>query len=157
MTFVRERFRVIEVAVLAGLGCTVPPVEIGEKGCPCIEGYSCRIRTGECFIAPTAPVVGLGCIIYVDRKLYCSNDAPSNMHAEPVGSSPVVNELLTQYSYFECWGTGELHQGGNTTWYYAQGDDGSHTYGWLPGFHVKTPSTFDGDPRKYGFSACAPP
>ena len=47
----------------------------------------------------------------------------------------------TTTSWFTCWGTGQLHAGGNTTWYYTQGDDNGH-WGWVPAVDLETPSSF---------------
>ena len=38
------------------------------------------------------------------------------MYASDNYTSGVVNHLRTTESWFKCWGTGQLHAGGNTTW-----------------------------------------
>jgi hypothetical protein len=66
-----------------------------------------------------------------------------------------VNVLRSSYSWFDCWGTGESHAGGNNTWYYTVGDDNA-VRGWIPGVDINTPDTFDEDPAALGFAPCTP-
>src|SRR5262249_27591262 len=67
--------------------------------------------------SPILPDGGYDCSVHADKLLYCRNTAGADMHQDPMNASPVINHLRTTYSWFECWGVGELHAGGNTTWY----------------------------------------
>src|SRR5262249_20194096 len=112
------------LALAAGLaGCSLDPIDYKGKGCPCLADLTCQIVPRQCIVAPGAPQPSLGCVIYTDGMLYCGNASGSQMRSAPRASAPVVDTLRTSYSWFICWGTGELHAGGNTTWYYTEGDD----------------------------------
>lgn len=102
----------------------------------------------------TVPVtVAAGCEVRGDHKLYCSNTANAPMHQSPAAGSPVVNTLRSTNSYFECWATGELHAGGNTTWYSTVGDDNGNR-GFIPAVMMSTTSAFDANPTAYGLPKC---
>lgn len=75
------------------------------------------------------------------------------MRAQPNGGAAVVNTLRTTSSWFSCWGTGQLHAGGNTTWYYTLGDDNGN-WGWIPGVMLNTPDAFDANPSGSGLRRC---
>jgi hypothetical protein len=93
------------------------------------------------------------CEVRSDRRLYCKNTAGAAMRAQPALDSLIVNRLRTTYSWFECWGTGEYHAGGNTTWYRTLGDDNANR-GWIAGVDVGTSSEFDHDPSAIGLPHC---
>jgi surface antigen len=97
------------------------------------------------------PVAG-DCSVHADHKLYC-NQTDGAMHGNPTSGSPVVNRLRTAYSWFDCWGTGDLHAGGNTTWYHTLGDDNGN-WGWVPGVALSTPDSFDANPTAQGLPHC---
>lgn len=40
--------------VLACAGCTVPPLELAGKSCPCVSGYTCDTATNTCVAGQTA-------------------------------------------------------------------------------------------------------
>ncbi|MDB4935228.1 MAG: hypothetical protein JWP87_2200 [Labilithrix sp.] len=94
------------------------------------------------------------CEVRADTKLHCTNRVNAPLHTLPKESATVVNTLRTTTSYFLCWGTGELHAGGNTTWYYTQGDDNPNL-GWTPGVMLNTPDAFDANPTAFGLRNCA--
>jgi hypothetical protein len=146
----------LTLAAAALASCSVPP--IGDKGCPCLDGYTCKIEPNQCVVVAERPTARLGCAVYSDGRLYCGNVSPSAMYAAPRSSSERVNTLATVYSWFDCWGTGELHSGGNTTWYHTQGDD-SAAFGWVAAGDVYTPNvtSFDADPSQFGFDRCSEP
>jgi hypothetical protein len=135
-------------------GCSIAPSDNSSKSCPCLDGFTCKIEPKQCVQTDAAPTASLGCVIYTDGKLYCSNKSGVDIFPQPAVSSEVVNRLVTTYSWFVCWGTGELHADGNTTWYYTKGDIRGGPYGWLPSANVDTSSTFDADPAAYGFLRC---
>jgi hypothetical protein len=149
--------RAICITCVAALtACSVAPPDIGSKGCPCVDGFTCKIVSKQCSQVETAPVASIGCVVYIDGKLYCANNPGSDLHVQPTASSDVVNHLATPYSWFMCWGIGELHAGGSTTWYFTDGDIRGAPNGWLPSVDVNTPSVFDADPAAYGFLPCPP-
>jgi surface antigen len=126
-----------------------------------ISGYITPAGSG---IAPgpggtPAPAGGGGgggdCAVHPDdHRLYCDvSGGPASMHADPTLGSPVVNTLRTAYSWFDCWGTGDRHAGGNTTWYHTQGDDNA-SWGWVPGVALETPDAFDANPTAQGLPRC---
>lgn len=95
------------------------------------------------------------CGVGDDGKLHCTNRAGASLHAQPSAGSPVVNTLRSTSSIFLCWTSGELHAGGNTTWYYTNGDD-NPSFGWIPGVDLNTADAFDADPSAYGLRRCSP-
>ena len=144
------------LGLAAGLaGCSVDPIDFEGKGCPCLADLTCQVVPRQCVVSSGAPQPSLGCAIYTDGMLYCGNASASPMRAAPQASAPVVDTLRTSYSWFICWATGELHAGGNTTWYYTEGDDAGER-GWLPAANLDTPDPFDADPAAYGFARCGP-
>jgi hypothetical protein len=102
---------------------------------------------------PPPPTGSPGCRVEADGKLHCTNRANAPLRSAPGGGAGVVNTLRTTNSWFSCWGTGELHAGGNTTWYYTLGDDNAR-WGWIPGVMLNTPDAFDADPTRHGLRAC---
>ncbi len=99
-----------------------------------------------------------GCSVHADGKLYCANSPGAAIYATASASSAVVDHLRSNPSWFDCWSTGELHAGGNTTWYHTQGDDNG-AWGWVPAVDLETPDTFDANPSGQGLAQCsgAPP
>jgi hypothetical protein len=95
---------------------------------------------------------GGACSVHADGKLYCANRV-SPMHAATNAGSPVVNTLRSTSSWFDCWGTGERHAGGNSTWYHTLGDDNGN-WGWVPGVALSTPDSFDANPGAHGLKHC---
>ena len=49
----------------------------------------------------------------------------------------VVDRLLTTFSYFKCWTSGQYHTGGNNVWYYTYGDIYG-AWGYVPAVNVWT-------------------
>jgi hypothetical protein len=94
------------------------------------------------------------CGVRADKRLYCTNRANAPLYAQPNKSAEIVNTIRTTSSYFLCWGTGEPHAGGNSTWYYTIGDDNPNL-GWTPGVMLNTPDAFDANPRAFGLRNCA--
>ncbi|HEY4117054.1 MAG TPA: glycoside hydrolase domain-containing protein [Byssovorax sp.] len=107
----------------------------------------------ECPASDAAPPLPSDCDVHSDDKLYCENSSGAAMYASPHLSSAVVNHLRTTTSWFTCWGTGDEHAGGNTTWYYTEGDDNS-SWGWVPAVDLITASSFDANPSVYGLPRC---
>ncbi|OPC81351.1 hypothetical protein B4N89_10695 [Embleya scabrispora] len=87
-----------------------------------------------------------------DGRLWCGNRGEAPVRREPYHESDFIGELFTTFSWFDCWATGGLHGGGNTTWYHTTPDWGDP--GYIPGDWVFTPSWFDADPSRYGLRHC---
>ncbi len=110
--------------------------------------------------APPPPPPPTDCSVHpADHRLYCANSANAALHAAPSNGSGVVNHLATTYSWFDCWATGSLHAGGNTTWYHTVGDDNPNA-GWAPAVDLHTSDALDANPSAAGLPHCgggAPP
>ncbi|WP_394846386.1 DUF1906 domain-containing protein [Pendulispora brunnea] len=96
---------------------------------------------------------GSDCGVHSDGKLYCTNTVGAAMRSTPRNGGTIVNRLRTSPSWFTCWGTGDQHAGGNTTWYYTQGDDNPN-WGWVAAVDLSTTSAFDADPSAHGLKKC---
>ncbi len=89
------------------------------------------------------------------KDLYCENTV-ADVFATPEVYGTVIAKLKTSPSWFVCWQSGDLHQGGNRIWYYTQGDEVTNWplwkgWGYVPAFRVETePDPFPGLP------ACLP-
>jgi uncharacterized protein YvpB len=99
--------------------------------------------------------IGADCSVHADGRLYCSNTGGAIMRATPSTTAPEVNRLLTTYSWFDCWGTGEARPDGNSTWYHTQGDE-NPSKGWVAAIDMKTTTSFDANPSAHGLRKCAP-
>jgi len=95
------------------------------------------------------------CAVRSNGRLYCNNVGGAAMYASTTTSSKVVDHLRTTYSWFDCWGTGELHAGGNTTWYHTEGDDNGN-WGWTAAVNLSTSAAFDANPSAQGLQRCQP-
>lgn len=94
------------------------------------------------------------CGVFSDGLLRCQNAAPTSVRSAPyITDSWQVDTLRTTYSWFICWRSGELHSGGNHTWYKTVGDDHGAT-GWVPASAVYTSSAFDLNPGYHGLRPC---
>jgi hypothetical protein len=94
-----------------------------------------------------------GCGVRSDGRLYCGNRAPVPVRRFKYPSAEPVNWLRTTYSWFDCFGRGDIHHGGNDTWYLTQGDDGIY-WGWVAAGDVYTSSEFDAHPDRFGLEEC---
>ena len=76
--------------------------------------------------------------------LYCGNSGNAPIYAHPQWSTPsgnpqaVVDRLVSTFSYFKCYTTGDSHAGGNNVWYYTYGDNNGK-WGYVPANLVYTP------------------
>ncbi|CAN5475867.1 hypothetical protein BH09MYX1_BH09MYX1_26340 [soil metagenome] len=93
------------------------------------------------------------CSVHSDGKLYCNNTRGAAMYSSASYGGSVVNHLRTSPSWFECWSTGQLHGGGNTTWYRTIGDDNG-SRGFIPAVNLDTTSSFDANPSAHGLKHC---
>jgi hypothetical protein len=96
---------------------------------------------------------GGGCTVAADKKLHCDNRSGAKLRAQAKNQSPVVNVLHTTNSWFDCWTVGELHAGGNSTWYHTTGDDNANQ-GFVAAVDLKTPDALDANPSAAGLAKC---
>jgi len=99
------------------------------------------------------------CGVGEDGNLWCTNASGAPLRDKPsidLPSSETADYLRTTYSWFTCWSEGQYHRGGNTTWYYTQGDDLGH-WGWVAAEYVNTTDHFDSNPSNYGIRKCQYP
>lgn len=103
----------------------------------------------------TAPAAGAApeCGVRVDKLLWCGNRAPIVTYYSSYEDPTMISgQLLTSFSWFDCWVTGQEHAGGNATWYHTTPDWG--TPGYVPAVNVFTPSWFDANPSAHGLRHC---
>ncbi|MBT2468021.1 hypothetical protein J7E97_09040 [Streptomyces sp. ISL-66] len=103
-------------------------------------------------VLAAAPAQAAGCGVSGGR-LYCGNTPNVDMHRWSSFNAPWVNTLKSNPSVFDCWSTGDYHDGGNTTWYGAYGDVNGN-FGMVPASVVYTSSAFDANPGAYGLRHC---
>ncbi|WP_150255098.1 hypothetical protein [Nocardiopsis deserti] len=72
-----------------------------------------------------------------NTDLYCDNRPGSPLYAHRDTDSPIRDYLYTSHSWFDCWGPGERHAGGNSIWYWTQGDQ-TGEWGNIPAVNVFT-------------------
>lgn len=91
-----------------------------------------------------------------DGELYCHNTYGAPVYAQPKNASDVVDHLDSEYSAFDCWITGDLHPGGNTTWYRSFGNDdpANPRQGFVRAWDLGTSAGFDADPTASGLKPC---
>jgi hypothetical protein len=100
-----------------------------------------------------ARLTASSCQVEDDRQLHCTNTANAPLYKSTNLGSGIVNRLRTPSSWFKCWGTGQLHAGGNTTWYFTMGDDNAN-WGWSPAVALGTTGAFDANPSASGLAKC---
>lgn len=101
---------------------------------------------------PPAPLPG-ACNVQGDGRLHCTNRDNAPLRAAPSNGAAIVNTIRTTSSWFQCWGRGDAHAGGNSTWYFTLGDDNAR-WGWVPGVMLNTPNAFDANPAAHGLERC---
>jgi phosphate-selective porin len=117
------------------------------------------LTVGGVIFAPTANAAASAdpCVIKIDSRLWCNNNSQALIRASAHHSAEITGQLLTGYSWFDCWASGDLHGGGNTTWYHTKGDwtrPGYDGWGYVPANMLYTSSEFDADPTAYGLRHC---
>ena len=133
----------------------VPAVEMSTESAfdanPSAHGL--RECAGSGALPPPAAPVDPSCNVHGDHRLYCGNTPGAAMYGADNFASGVVNRLRSSTSWFDCWGTGERHAGGNTTWYHTLGDDNGN-WGWVPAVDLNTSSALDANPNIEGLPRC---
>lgn len=82
--------------------------------------------------------------MWFDHDVVCDN-APGDVRLQSFTDSPVVGRMITTRSWFVCWKTGDPHAGGNSIWYYTQGDEivsrpATRAWGYMPAHMVHSGS-----------------
>ncbi|MGG8407668.1 hypothetical protein ACM614_14120 [Streptomyces sp. 12297] len=90
--------------------------------------------------AAAVPVAGKApaaeCGVRSDGRLWCGNRAGAKGYEHRSYGSAVRGPLNTSFSWFQCWGRGDNHPGGNNVWYWTQLDNGQ--WGNVPAVDVHT-------------------
>ncbi|WP_405990617.1 hypothetical protein [Streptomyces sp. NBC_00986] len=76
------------------------------------------------------------CGVRSDARLYCGNKAGAKGYADRSYRSATRGQLNGTFSWFQCWGHGDPHPGGNDIWYWTQLDNGA--WGNVPAVDVST-------------------
>ncbi|MEV7415271.1 hypothetical protein [Streptomyces sp. NPDC089919] len=76
------------------------------------------------------------CGVRADHKLWCGNRVGAKGYEHRRYTSNVRGPLNTGFSWFQCWGPGENHAGGNNIWYWTKLDNGQ--WGNVPAVDVHT-------------------
>ncbi|MFF4183427.1 hypothetical protein ACFYZ9_09565 [Streptomyces sp. NPDC001691] len=76
------------------------------------------------------------CGVRSDGRLYCGNRAGAKGYADRSYRSATRGTLVGTFSWFQCWGHGDPHPGGNDIWYWTQLDNGA--WGNVPAVDVNT-------------------
>ncbi|MFC0844435.1 MULTISPECIES: hypothetical protein [Streptomyces] len=76
------------------------------------------------------------CGVRSDGRLYCGNKAGAKGYADRSYRSATRGQLNGTFSWFQCWGHGDPHQGQNDIWYWTQLDNGA--WGNVPAVDVNT-------------------
>ena len=167
----------VGVAFTAALfmACSVGPLDLSGKQCPCVDGYVCDPTSNTCVRELTdvfaetsadtsvtdaradtrgeAAVGGPDCSVHADKKLYCTHKNPSLVRSTPRNAGTIIDNLTGDYDWFTCWTTGDLHAGDNTTWYYTQGDL-NDKWGYVSANELNTTMEFDKNATAYGLAKC---
>jgi hypothetical protein len=78
------------------------------------------------------------CRALTNGHLYCENRVGAYGYADRSYWSNFRGRLLTSPSYFNCWGYGAQHSGGNNVWYWAQLDSPPGAWGNIPAVDIYT-------------------
>ncbi|MFD9483919.1 hypothetical protein [Streptomyces sp. NPDC059991] len=76
------------------------------------------------------------CGVRSDGRLHCGNKAGAKGYADRSYRSATRGTLVGTFSWFQCWGHGDPHQGQNDIWYWTQLDNGA--WGNVPAVDVST-------------------
>ncbi|MER6950147.1 hypothetical protein ABT294_39630 [Nonomuraea sp. NPDC000554] len=76
------------------------------------------------------------CGVRSDARLYCGNRAGARGYEHRSYGSMIRGTLNTTFSWFQCWGHGDPHSGGNDIWYWTKLDNGQ--WGNVPAVDVNT-------------------
>ncbi|MBT2524432.1 hypothetical protein J7E91_03030 [Streptomyces sp. ISL-99] len=90
--------------------------------------------TAPATAAPAGPAAECG--VRSDGKLYCGNRAGAKGYEHRSYASAVRGRMNTTFSWFQCWGRGDSHPGGNNIWYWTKLDNGQ--WGNMPAVDVHT-------------------
>ncbi|MEU5421054.1 hypothetical protein ACFY1P_24095 [Streptomyces sp. NPDC001407] len=106
------------------------------------------VGTSAVAVAPAKGVERVAeCGVRSDGRLYCGNRAGARGYADRSYRSVVRGTLDGTFSWFQCWGHGDPHPGGNDIWYWTLLDNG--VWGNVPAVDVNT-----GQDPAPGLGAC---
>ncbi|MFE9637086.1 hypothetical protein [Streptomyces sp. NPDC006463] len=74
--------------------------------------------------AATTKGAAAECGVRADGKLWCGNRVGAKGYEHRRYNSAVRGPLNTSPSWFQCWGRGDQHAGGNNVWYWTKLDNG---------------------------------
>ncbi|MEU6998294.1 hypothetical protein [Nonomuraea sp. NPDC046570] len=77
------------------------------------------------------------CSVWADGRLHCGNKRGAKGYEHRSYRSAVRGTLTTTFSWFQCWGPGDHHPGGNNVWYWTKLDNGQ--WGNVPAVDIYTP------------------
>ncbi|WP_374776953.1 hypothetical protein OG756_33550 [Streptomyces sp. NBC_01310] len=81
--------------------------------------------TGPAAATPaTGQSAAAECGVRADGKLWCGNRVGAKGYEHRRYNSAVRGPLNTSPSWFQCWGRGDQHAGGNNVWYWTKLDNG---------------------------------
>ncbi|GHE48152.1 MULTISPECIES: hypothetical protein [Streptomyces] len=87
--------------------------------------------------AAAAPAAAAAeCGVRADARLWCGNRVGAKGYVHRSYGSGVRGTLTTGFSWFQCWGRGDTHLGGNNVWYWTKLDNGQ--WGNVPAADVHT-------------------
>ncbi|MEU0567025.1 hypothetical protein ABZ297_16795 [Nonomuraea sp. NPDC005983] len=86
--------------------------------------------------APATAARAAECGVRADARLYCGNKGGARGYEHRSYGSLIRGTLNTTFSWFQCWGHGDPHSGGNDIWYWTQLDNGQ--WGNVPAVDVQT-------------------
>ncbi|MET9606882.1 hypothetical protein ABZZ17_17665 [Streptomyces sp. NPDC006512] len=94
--------------------------------------------TGPAAATPaTGTSTAAECGVRSDAKLWCGNRVGAKGYAHRrYNTNEVRGPLNTGFSWFQCWGRGDQHAGGNNVWYWTKLDNGQ--WGNVPAVDVHT-------------------
>ncbi|MEV7615561.1 hypothetical protein [Streptomyces sp. NPDC089799] len=84
----------------------------------------------------TGTAAAAECGVRSDGRLWCGNRSGAKGYEHRSYNSAVRGPLNTSFSWFQCWGYGDRHGGGNNVWYWTQLDNGQ--WGNVPAVDVHT-------------------
>ncbi|MCD9141443.1 hypothetical protein [Streptomyces albireticuli] len=120
----RARAGAVAAALAATAALSVTPAPAASATGDTARPASAAPSSGAartCYIrerSPHADTLGN----FFTKDLYCEN-AAGQLYGRAAFLAPVTGLLKTTTSWFVCWTLGDPHQGGNSVWYYTQGQE----------------------------------
>ncbi|MBB5121645.1 hypothetical protein [Streptomyces eurocidicus] len=109
-----RRAGAVAAALAAAALSVTPAAGAGSGTAPAGPARTCYLRENSLH----ADTLGN----FFTKDLYCEN-APGQLYGRAAFLAPVTGLLKTTTSWFVCWTLGDPHPGGNSVWYYTQGQE----------------------------------